>query len=121
MATDPFTFELIIALLSYGVPSLIGGSGPLASYVSGIMIGVGRVPHSGGIRRVHDSMAWLAQLPMFLLLGLLVTPSELVKAAVDRGARVPRGVSLSDAADGLCRGGGPSGSRADHPGNWNRS
>jgi len=75
-------FTLAIALLSFGVPSLIGGSGLLASYVSGIMMGAGRVPHSGGIRRVHDSMAWLAQLSMFLLLGLLVTPSELVKAAV---------------------------------------
>jgi cell volume regulation protein A len=75
-------FTLAVALLSFGVPSLIGGSGLLAAYVSGIMVGAARLPHSGGIRRVHDSIAWLAQLSMFLLLGLLVTPTELVKAAV---------------------------------------
>lgn len=75
-------FTLAVALLSFGVPSLIGGSGLLAAYVSGIMVGAARLPHSGGIRRVHDSIAWLAQLSMFLLLGLLVTPSELLKAAV---------------------------------------
>src|SRR5216683_6289383 len=75
-------FTLAVALLSFGVPSLIGGSGLLAAYVSGIMVGAARLPHSGGIRRVHDSIAWLAQLSMFLLLGLLVTPTELLKAAV---------------------------------------
>ncbi len=75
-------YTLAVALLSFGLPSLLGGSGLLASYVSGIMMGTLRANHLGGIHRVHDSMAWLAQLSMFLLLGLLVTPSELVKAAV---------------------------------------
>ncbi len=75
-------YTLAVALLSFGLPSLLGGSGLLASYVSGIMMGTLRAHHLGGIHRVHDSMAWLAQLSMFLLLGLLVTPSELVKAAV---------------------------------------
>jgi cell volume regulation protein A len=75
-------FTLAVALLSFGLPSMIGGSGLLAAYLSGIVMGAGRLPYSGGIRRVHDSLAWLAQLSMFLLLGLLVTPSELVKAAL---------------------------------------
>jgi len=75
-------FTLAVAFLSFGLAALIDGSGLLAAYVSGIVMGAGRIPHSGSIRRVHDSMAWLAQLSMFLLLGLLVTPSELVKAAV---------------------------------------
>ena len=75
-------FTLAIAFLSFGLPALIDGSGLLAAYISGIVMGAGRIPHSGSVRRVHDSMAWLAQLSMFLLLGLLVTPSELVKAAV---------------------------------------
>ena len=75
-------FTLAVAFLSFGLPALIDGSGLLAAYVSGIVMGAGRIPHSGSVRRVHDSMAWLAQLSMFLLLGLLVTPSELAKAAV---------------------------------------
>jgi potassium/hydrogen antiporter len=74
-------FTLAIAFISFGVPSLIGGSGLLAAYVSGIVVGAGRLPHAGAIRRVHDSMAWLSQLSMFLLLGLLVHPSELLNAA----------------------------------------
>jgi potassium/hydrogen antiporter len=75
-------FTLAVAFLSFGLPALIDGSGLLAAYVSGIVMGAGRIPHSGSVRRVHDSIAWLAQLSMFLLLGLLVTPSELVTAAV---------------------------------------
>ena len=75
-------FTLAVAFISFGLPALIEGSGLLAAYVSGIVMGAGRIPHSGSVRRVHDSMAWLAQLSMFLLLGLLVTPSELAKAAV---------------------------------------
>jgi cell volume regulation protein A len=75
-------FTLAVAFLSFGLPVLIDGSGLLAAYLSGIVMGAGRIPHSGSVRRVHDSMAWLAQLSMFLLLGLLITPSELVKAAV---------------------------------------
>ena len=75
-------FTLSVALLSFGVPSLLGGSGLLAAYVSGIVMGAGRVPYFGDVRRVHDSLAWLAQLSMFLLLGLLVTPSEVLKMAV---------------------------------------
>jgi cell volume regulation protein A len=75
-------FTLAIAFLSFGVPSLIGGSGLLAAYTSGAVLGAGRIPYSGAIRRVHDSMAWLAQLSMFLLLGLLVTPSQLLRAAI---------------------------------------
>jgi cell volume regulation protein A len=75
-------FTLAVAFLSFGLPTLIDGSGLLAAYVSGIVMGAGRIPHSGSIRRVHDSIAWLAQLSMFLLLGLLVTPTELAKAAL---------------------------------------
>jgi potassium/hydrogen antiporter len=75
-------FTLAVAFLSFGLPALIDGSGLLAAYVSGIVMGAERIPHSGSVRRVHDSMAWLAQLSMFLLLGLLVTPSELAEAAL---------------------------------------
>lgn len=75
-------FTLAIAFISFGVPRLLGGSGLLAAYVSGIVMGADRIPHAGAVRRVHDSMAWLSQLSMFLLLGLLVRPSQLMGAVV---------------------------------------
>jgi cell volume regulation protein A len=71
---------LAIALVSFGMPTLVGGSGFLAAYLAGAVIGNGPMPYSGGIKRVHDSTAWLAQVLMFLLLGLLVTPSLMVGA-----------------------------------------
>lgn len=66
-----------LAFLSYGATSLAGGSGFLAVYIAAIVVGAGPLPYRAGVRRVHDGLAWLAQLSMFLLLGLLVFPSRL--------------------------------------------
>jgi cell volume regulation protein A len=66
-----------IALLAFGAPTLVEGSGFLAVYVAGVVLGNGSVPYLPGIRRVHDAMAWFAQVAMFLLLGLLALPSRI--------------------------------------------
>ncbi|MCW5892660.1 MAG: potassium/proton antiporter [bacterium] len=66
-----------LAFLAYGATTLVDGSGFLAVYVAAIVIGAGPLPYRAGVRRVHDGLAWLAQLSMFLLLGLLVSPSRL--------------------------------------------
>jgi len=66
-----------IALLAFGLPSVFGGSGLLAVYLAGVVLGEGRIPYRPGILRVHDALAWLSQLAMFLMLGLLVFPSQL--------------------------------------------
>lgn len=66
-----------LALLAFGLPSIIGGSGFLAVYLAAVILGDGRLPYRPGILRVHDALAWLAQLAMFLMLGLLVFPSRL--------------------------------------------
>jgi cell volume regulation protein A len=58
-----------------------GGSGFLAIYVAGLVLGNGRLRAANNILRVHDGIAWLGQITMFLVLGLLVTPSELVTLA----------------------------------------
>jgi cell volume regulation protein A len=70
-----------IALLAYGAPTLVDGSGFLAAYVAGLVLAGGPLPYRPGIRRVHDALAWLSQLAMFLLLGLLVFPSRLLATA----------------------------------------
>jgi cell volume regulation protein A len=67
-----------IAFAAYGATTMLQGSGFLAVYVAGALLARGRPPYRAGIRRVHDSLAWLSQLSMFLLLGLLVFPSRLL-------------------------------------------
>jgi cell volume regulation protein A len=74
-------FTLAIACLSFGATTLMHGSGFLAVYVTGMMLGSGALPHAVGIRRVHDALGWLSQVLMFLLLGLLVYPSRVWQVA----------------------------------------
>ncbi|MFT3837224.1 MAG: potassium/proton antiporter [Myxococcaceae bacterium] len=71
-----------LALLAFGVPSLFHGSGFLAVYLAAVIMGDEAVRYKAGLHRVHDALAWLAQVGMFLMLGLLSTPHELVKMAV---------------------------------------
>ncbi|NWG72985.1 MAG: potassium/proton antiporter [Parvularculaceae bacterium] len=66
------------ALLSFGVATLVDGSGFLAVYLTGIVLASGPLPYQAGLRRVHDALAWLSQITMFVILGLLVFPSRLL-------------------------------------------
>jgi cell volume regulation protein A len=66
-----------IALLAYGLPTVLGGSGFLSVYVCAVAIGNARIPNRSTVVRFHDAAAWLGQVGMFLLLGLLVYPSHL--------------------------------------------
>ena len=75
------TVSVAVAMIAYGVTTQLSGSGFLAVYVAGIAIGNGRLPHQVTLRRFHESLAWLAQVAMFLMLGLLVFPSELLPVA----------------------------------------
>ena len=74
--------SLALALFAYGVSTLALGSGFLSVYVAGLVLGNGPLPFRRSLLRVHDAMAWLSQIVMFLLLGLLVSPSRLVEVAV---------------------------------------
>jgi cell volume regulation protein A len=74
-------FTLALACLSFGLTTLLHGSGFLAVYVTGMTLGSGTLPHAVGIRRVHDALGWLSQVLMFLLLGMLVFPSRLWNVA----------------------------------------
>jgi cell volume regulation protein A len=66
------------ALLVFGLANLLGASGFLAVYLAGVMLA--RAPYRAQqvIARFLDGLAWLSQIAMFLLLGLLVTPSRLL-------------------------------------------
>lgn len=69
-------FMLAMALLVFSYTGAVGGSGFLAVYVAGIYAGSQKIPASGAITRFQDGMTWLAQIVMFLVLGLLATPSQ---------------------------------------------
>ncbi|HEY3612658.1 MAG TPA: potassium/proton antiporter [Gaiellales bacterium] len=58
--------------------SALNGSGLLAAYLIGLIIGDARIPHSAVVRGFLQGAAWLAQLGLFVLLGLLVTPSRML-------------------------------------------
>ncbi|QKT04509.1 potassium/proton antiporter [Ectothiorhodospiraceae bacterium 2226] len=68
-------------LVIFGVAAVLEGSGFLAAYLAGLVVGNRRLQGGQNIRRFHDGIAWLAQIGMFLILGLLVTPSELLPIA----------------------------------------
>jgi len=65
------------ALLAFGLAADLGGSGFLAVYLAGMVIGNKRVVFHRGILMFHDAAAWLAQIAMFIVLGLLSFPSRL--------------------------------------------
>lgn len=73
---------LFSGLLIFGFAALLEGSGFLAAYLAGIEIGNRRVRSISSIRRFHDGVAWMSQIGMFVILGLLVAPHELVGVAV---------------------------------------
>jgi len=75
-------FTLALAFAVFGATSVLQGSGFLAVYVAAVIIGNGAMPYQAGVKRVHDSIAWLSQVGMFLLLGLLVLPSRLATVAL---------------------------------------
>ena len=72
---------IAISAIAFGLPTLLYGSGFLAVYVAGAVLGNGPLPHRGAIFRAHDFVAWCAQIVMFIVLGLLAFPSQLVGAA----------------------------------------
>ncbi len=69
---------LSMSLMLLSATSLVGGSGFLAVYVAGLMAGNARLSAPDTMRRFQDGASWLAQIAMFLALGLLATPSEFV-------------------------------------------
>jgi cell volume regulation protein A len=71
-----------LALMTFAVTGILGGSGFLAVYVAGLVSGNARMRHAVALRRFQEGTTWLAQIAMFLTLGLLATPSQFPAVAV---------------------------------------
>lgn len=79
-------YALLIAaggLFVFSVANSLGGSGFLAVYLCGLVVGNRRTHATEHVKAVMDGLAWVAQAAMFLILGLLVTPSRLVDGAAE--------------------------------------
>lgn len=74
-------FALSCGLLVFGATSVAGGSGFLAVYLAGVVVGNRPIPGAARVLNVHEAMTWLAQMGMLVVLGVLVTPSRLVAQA----------------------------------------
>ena len=70
-----------IASLAFAAPTLSHGSGFLSVYIAAVVLGNGKLPHKRGLVRVHDALAWLGQVMMFVMMGLLIFPSRLIQVA----------------------------------------
>ncbi|CAM5684823.1 K(+)/H(+) antiporter NhaP2 [Streptomyces tendae] len=68
---------MAIAVTAYAAGALAHGSGFLAVYLASMLLGNAKLPHWPATRGFAEGIGWLAQIGMFVLLGLLVTPHEL--------------------------------------------
>ncbi|MFI9649011.1 potassium/proton antiporter [Streptomyces sp. NPDC052040] len=68
---------MAIAVMAYAGGALAHGSGFLAVYLASMMLGNAKLPHWPATRGFAEGLGWIAQIGMFVLLGLLVTPHEL--------------------------------------------
>ncbi|MFD3695664.1 potassium/proton antiporter [Streptomyces sp. NPDC058646] len=69
---------MAIAITAYAAGAMAHGSGFLAVYLAAMVLGNAKLPHWPATRGFADGLGWIAQIGMFVLLGLLVTPHELV-------------------------------------------
>jgi cell volume regulation protein A len=72
---------IALVLLTYEGTAWLGGSGFVAVYVAGLSLASAEFLHKRSLLRFHDAIGWLMQIAMFVLMGLLVFPSQLLPAA----------------------------------------
>ncbi|GGA40357.1 K+/H+ antiporter [Kroppenstedtia guangzhouensis] len=71
-----------LGLLIYGLVAAIGGSGFLAVYVAGLVIGNSEISNRYSTLRFNEGFAWMMQILMFILLGLLVFPDQVIQVVI---------------------------------------
>ena len=75
--------SIATAALAYGAADTLHGSGFLSVYLAGLVLGTAATPARRTIVTFHDGLAWIAQLSLFLILGLLVFPEDLGDIALE--------------------------------------
>jgi potassium/hydrogen antiporter len=73
---------IAIAALSYGLAEVAHGSGLLATYLAALALGGANIPARRTVVAFHEGLGWVAQLSLFILLGLLVFPNQLDSVAL---------------------------------------
>jgi cell volume regulation protein A len=68
---------LMLCFLGYGLASGIHGSGFAAVYVAALVLGNSELPHRAATRSFAEGIAWLAQIGLFVMLGLLLSPGRI--------------------------------------------
>jgi potassium/hydrogen antiporter len=69
--------SIAVVAIGFGFADVLHGSGFLAVYLAGLTMGSANLPARQTVHAFHDGLAWVAQLAMFLALGLLVNPTDL--------------------------------------------
>lgn len=81
-ATSMISILMIGAVFfTFAITTALSGNGYLAVYICGIILGNATLPNHRGISKFLDGMTWLAQIVVFLMLGLLVNPHEMIDVA----------------------------------------
>jgi cell volume regulation protein A len=75
--------SLATAAIAFGAADVLHGSGFLAVYIAGLALGSANVPAKQTVTNFHQGLGWVAQIAMFLTLGLLVFPGDLLDVAVE--------------------------------------
>ncbi|MFD0657880.1 potassium/proton antiporter [Thermocatellispora tengchongensis] len=73
---------LALTFVAYGAAAVMHGSGFLAVYLTALILGNTRLPHRSATRGFAEGAAWLAQIGLFVMLGLLASPGEMPGAIV---------------------------------------
>ncbi|MER6307177.1 potassium/proton antiporter [Streptomyces sp. NPDC001657] len=73
---------MAIAVSAYAAGALAHGSGFLAVYLAAMILGNAKLPHAPATRGFAEGLGWIGQIGMFVLLGLLVTPHNLLDDVV---------------------------------------
>jgi cell volume regulation protein A len=84
---------LSLAFLAYGVAAAVHSSGFAAVYVAALVLGNTDLPHRNATRSFAEGVAWLAQIGLFVMLGLLLSPGEITLGTV--GLAVAAGLILT--------------------------
>jgi cell volume regulation protein A len=84
---------LAFAVLAYAATATVHGSGFAAVYVAALFLGNSELPHRAATRSFAEGMAWLAQIGLFVMLGLLVSPGTITWGHV--GLAIAAGLVLT--------------------------